>query len=107
MTEPITITVLTPTTKSDSAVTRWEKNRMWVFEDPYRVAVGRSYPESKNDICPVWGDRMPWKSVTVIVPADEEDDAAFCLACAHGSGYSNRKVLEDGRIALRSDYTAW
>ena len=97
--------VLRPT--ASTALRRWKADMSWVFKEPYRVAVGRSYPEQDNDVCPVWGDRVPWKSVTVVVPADEEGDAAYCLAMAHGGEFSRRKVLADGRVALRSDYQAW
>ena len=55
---------------------RWEADMSWVFKEPYRVAYGRKYPEQDNDVCPVWGGRMSWKSVTVVVPADEEGAAA-------------------------------
>jgi len=83
-----------------TAEERWQADMCWALKTPYRVA-------ATDDVCPVWGDRVPYKSVTVIVPADEEDDAAYCLSMAHGGGYSRRRVLDDGRVALRSDYQAW
>ena len=104
---PTTIIILTPVVPNQTAESRWKADMTWVFKAPYRVAVGRTYPEQDNDICPVWGDRLPWKSTTVIVEAAEEDDATYCLACAHGGGYERRKVLPDGRVALRSNYQAW
>lgn len=80
----------------------------WAMDEPHRVAIGRSYPEDNNDVCPVWGDRLPWKSVTVVVDAEDEADAIFCLECCHGgASVSRRKVLDDGRVALRSDYQCW
>jgi len=119
MSETLTITVLTPESPSKTAEEMWQENMTWVFEEPYLVALGRTprtrtrgnrttlVADDQGDICPVWGDRLPWKSSTVIVPPELEDAAAFCLACADGGGYSRRKVLEDGRVALRSDYQAW
>jgi hypothetical protein len=83
-----------------TAQERWQADMCWALKAPYRVAGG-------DDTCPVWGDRVPWKSVTVIVEASEEDAAAYCLSMAHGAGWSRRKVLDDGRVALRSDYAAW
>lgn len=82
----------------------WQDDMNWVMREPYRGAVGN---RDEVNRCPVWGDRLPWKSATVIVPAELEQHAAFCLACMHGGGYSRRGVLEDGRVALRSDYLAW
>jgi hypothetical protein len=83
-----------------TAEERWQADMTWALKAPYRVA-------ATDDVCPVWGDRVPYKSVTVIVEASEEDAATYCLACAHGGGYSRRLVLADGRVALRSDYQAW
>jgi hypothetical protein len=83
-----------------AARARWEKDMTWVFNEPYLVG-------QQETVCPVWGDEIPYKSVTVIVAADEEDAATYCLACAHGGDYDRRKVLDDGRIALRSNYQAW
>jgi hypothetical protein len=112
--------LLTPTPKGKpTAEERWKANMSWVFEDPYCVALGRSYPEQDNDVCPVWGDRLQWKSVTVIVPADEEGDATLCLACAHGGGHDALEYLPTGTklrdgtvitvdsVAIRSSYQAW
>ena len=98
-----------------NAVARWESDHSWVFKAPYRVAFGSTHTQNEAGewvpcagvVCPVWGDVLPYRSTTVIVDAKEEEAAAFCLACAHGGGWSRRKVLKDGRVALRSDYQAW
>jgi hypothetical protein len=90
--------ILRPTPSTAEA--RWKADMCWVFRAPYVAA-------RHDEKCPVWGDMVPYKSVTVVVPADEEDDAAYCLSMAHGGGYSRRKVLDGGRVALRSDYAAW
>lgn len=59
------------------------------------------------DVCPVWGDVLPYKSVTVI--CDEKDASAVIgwLGYVHGGEYSDAKQLPNGKIALRSDYQAW
>ena len=90
--------ILRPTTST--AEDRWRADMCWVFKAPYCVA-------ATDDVCPVWGDTLPYKSVTVAVPADEEHAAAYCLAMAHGAGWSRRKVLQDGRVSLRSNYQGW
>ena len=57
--------------------------------------------------CPIWGDKVPSKSVTVVCNVDQESDVAHWLAYVHGGGWSMRLKLDDGRIAIRSDYQAW
>ena len=141
MTQPVTVTVLTPAPAGDLAERMWRQDMTWVAKEPYCVAHGRTPltesgplapmkctiteygktrvethmvsswtkmgPDDQGDVCPVWGDIVPWKSLTVIVPPELENAATYCLACMHGAGYSRRKVLEDGRVAFRSDYAAW
>jgi hypothetical protein len=60
-----------------------------------------------TEVCPVWGDILPYKSVTVICKPEECNSVEEHLFNVHGGSYSIRKVLEDGRIAYRSDYQAW
>ena len=97
-TDTITIIVSEPTggpgRKSD-------EDPCWVFDEPYLVA-------RQRERCPVWGDEVPFKSVTVIVDADDEGDAEYSLGYVHGGDcVSRRKELKDGRVALRSDYQCW
>ncbi|MEK6829770.1 MAG: hypothetical protein AABY15_06640 [Nanoarchaeota archaeon] len=58
-------------------------------------------------VCPVWKDRLPYKSVTVI--CDEKDLGAVLqwLSYVHGGEHSNEKRLPEGKIAIRSDYQCW
>lgn len=57
------------------------------------------------EVCPIWGDTLPRKSVTVICNADQEDDVSYWLHHVHGAYcVSARLELKDGRIAMRSDY---
>lgn len=59
-------------------------------------------------ICPVWGDKVPWKSFTTIVDAADFDDAVYSCEFVHGGGSVSRtKRLPDGKVAIRSDYQAW
>ncbi len=95
------VTVIVKTVlDTKTAEERWKEDMCWVFKAPYLAG-------DSEQVCPVWGDKIPYKSATIIVPADEEDAATYCLACAHGGDYARRKVLGDGRIAIRSDYMAW
>lgn len=75
------------------------------ISDGMVVASGK-YGE--NTTCPVFGDDVPWKSVTVICKPEQESEVVYWLGYVHGGGnISNRRVLDDGRIALRSNYMAW
>lgn len=58
-----------------------------------------------DDICPVFGDEVPYKSVTVICNKDDYDEVCYWLEYVHGGDcISNEKTLPDGRIGIRSDY---
>jgi len=98
MSETITIGVLHP--KGNPGL-KSDEDPCWVFNLPHRVA-------RYQDRCPVWGDEVPYKSVTVVVGASDEEDAEYSLEYVHGGGsVSRRKELKDGRVALRSDYQCW
>lgn len=57
------------------------------------------------EVCPIWGDTLPLKSVTVICNADQESIVTHWLHHVHGAYcVSSRLELKDGRIAMRSDY---
>lgn len=58
--------------------------------------------------CPIFGDHIPWKSVTVVGPADMEHEIEYWLSFVHGAeSVSQVADLDDGRVAMRSDYMAW
>jgi len=84
-----------------------ERDDMWVWDEDggYIVACGYSaFPPT----CPVWGDEVGYKSVTVIVPPKLENDARYSLEYNHGGGsVVKRRVMPDGRVAMRSDYQCW
>ncbi len=56
-------------------------------------------------ICPVFGDRLPWKSVTVICKMEEYKEINYWLEYVHGGGAVQKtKSLPDGKLAIRSNY---
>lgn len=59
------------------------------------------------DTCPVWKDKMPYKSVTAICSEEEFDEVTFWLSYVHGGEYEKVKNLPDGKVAIRSNYQAW
>lgn len=67
------------------------------------MVVAKSY-----DTCPIFCDKVPYKSVTVVCDANQESAVRYWLSFVHGgNNISNRKVFDDGRIALRSNYMCW
>jgi hypothetical protein len=62
----------------------------------------------KKTRCPIFKDFIPYKSVTVVCKAEQEQEVIYWLEYVHGgNSVSGRKELKDGRIALRSDYQCW
>lgn len=66
-----------------------------------------------DQVCPIWGDVLPYKSVTVVVPAEHVraqrvPEVIYWLTFVHGADcVSRRWSIPDGTVAIRSDYTAW
>lgn len=59
-------------------------------------------------VCPVWKDKVPWKSFTTVVDEADLDDAIYSCEFVHGGGsVSKTKKLPGGKVAIRSDYNAW
>jgi len=73
------------------------------------------YKESKgmiiakaDDVCPIWGDVIPFKSVTVKCRPEQMEEVIYWLEYVHGGdSITKSKTLDDGTIALRSDYQCW
>jgi len=93
-----TVQVLLPQAEATGIA---EIDPMWVWGPDYLLA-------RTGDRCPVWGDEIPYKSVTVLVPAGMLSEAVFSLEYVHGGGsISRQKLMPDGMCALRSDYQCW
>ena len=61
-----------------------------------------------KDICPIFNDEVPYKSVTVVCPKSQYDEVVYWLEYVHGGDcVSITKELDDLRIAIRSDYQCW
>lgn len=59
------------------------------------------------DICPVWNDKLPYKSVTAICSSDEADEVIHWLAYVHGGEPAMVIKLSGDRVAIRSHYQCW
>ncbi len=63
---------------------------------------------TSGEVCPVWGDTVPYKSVTVICAEAQITEVSYWLEYGHGANcIVKRKILSDRRCALRSDYKCW
>jgi hypothetical protein len=61
-----------------------------------------------KDICPIWKDELPNKSVTVICTETQFNEVSSWLEYVHGAeSVTKAKTLPEGKIALRSDYKCW
>lgn len=68
------------------------------------VARGDAFIDVK---CPIFGDIVPYKSVTVVCSKEQREGVLQHLMNAHGGPHRYELELSDGRIAIRSDYQAW
>ena len=85
------------------------KEDVWgEYDDDYRMINPGMIVARSGDTCPIFGDEVPYKSVTVVCLPEQEADVTYWLEHVHGSDCLNgRANLKSGRIALRSDYMCW
>jgi len=58
--------------------------------------------------CPIFKDKVPSKSVTVVGPIERETEIIYWLEHVHGANCVVRtKELPNDKIAIRSDYQCW
>ena len=61
-----------------------------------------------NDKCPVFKDKVPYKSVTIICTEEQFDEVHYWLEYVHGADCIGKvKRLPKGKIAIRSNYMCW
>ena len=76
-------------------------------ETHQRLSPGMIVARSEQ-ICPVWKDKLPYKSVTVICKAEEVGEVIYWLGYVHGGdSVSKQRKIAGGKVALRSDYMCW
>lgn len=100
----LSVLILNPTVPEPDKDTGVKQSDVW-SDEGMRVAWGGV---NRKDTCPIWGDELPYKSVTVVCEEAQENEVVYWLEYVHGGGsVSKRKELGQGKIALRSDYLAW
>ena len=89
------------------------------FDENYKMidngmVVARGLPsgyESESDlptICPIWNEKLPYKSVTVVTDQALVDDVIYWLEYVHGGGsVSKMKKINGDKVAIRSNYMCW
>lgn len=83
----------------------WGK-REYVSKGVWKTVIKGMLVAMSGDTCPVWGDEVPHKSATFICKESQIEEVNKWIRYVQGQGYSRIKKLEDGRVALRSDYCA-
>lgn len=89
------------------------KEEVWgIVKEGTRLTVGKLVAASHSGgmlglptTCPIFGDKLPYKSVTAVCTAEEAPWVIHWLEYVNGGGCVNQaRALPDGRVALRSDY---
>jgi len=58
--------------------------------------------------CPIWGDTLPYKSLTVVCEEKDYEAVDYWLGYIHGGeNISGCEKQKDGKIAMRSNYMCW
>jgi hypothetical protein len=105
------ILVSEPTFREPKRVT---KQDVW-GPDPIFTKKGVIFPEGdgmivakSETICPIFKDKVPYKSVTVVCTREQEFDVCYWLEYVHGgNSIAKRKILPDNKVGIRSDYMCW
>ena len=59
-------------------------------------------------VCPVMGDKLPYKSVSVVCKIEQIQAVEYWLQYVHGGGCVEFvKDLHDGTALIRSNYMCW
>lgn len=105
------ITVLTPTHKKAKKLTQEDVWGKWSDHYPIKQLKKGMIVARTDQKCPVWKDKVPYKSVTVMCLLEQEGDVSYWLEFVQGGNcISKRKVTTvagQKMVALRSDYQAW
>lgn len=104
----IKITVSHPTVPESKKLTQEDVWGKWDEEAFKKLSDGMIIAKN-GQTCPIWNDRVPYKSVTVVGPAELEADIRYWLEYVHGGeSVSKRKLTQNGKmVALRSNYMCW
>lgn len=105
---PIIITISEPTKPLTKQLTEEDVWGIYDIATHTRISKGLIVA-NYGDICPVFGDKVPCKAVTVVGKMALEDEIVYWLEYVQGVGcVSKRKIdKKNGNIALRAEYQCW
>lgn len=87
-----------------------EKDDVWGAWDGTKKIKKGLIVAHTDQRCPIFGDAVPYKSVTIVFDPEKYpyDEVTYWLSYVHGGGCIDKEiVLDDGKIAIRSDYQCW
>jgi hypothetical protein len=92
----IKITVSHPTVPEAKKLTKDDVWGKWDEVANKKIDNGMlvAYGCGEHASCPIWGDIIPYKSVTVVGPIEQEQEIRYWLEYVHGGGsVAARKVI--------------
>lgn len=107
--EPIStkIIIKSPNGEPPENLTKEDVWGVFDMEKMERTSEGMIVARHK-DICPIFKDEVPYKSVTVVCPKKRYDEVVYWLEYVHGADCVTMiEELDDLRIAIRSEYQCW
>lgn len=103
----LTIYVSKPNSTSDGSLTQEDVWGSWDIKTGNRLSQGMIIAKY-NDKCPIWGDTIPYKSVTVKCKKEQENEVTYWLDFVYGcDSVKRRKEIDNDTIALRAEYQCW
>ena len=61
-----------------------------------------------KSVCPIWKDKLPYKSVTIVCDESQADEVMYWLHYVHGGDcIVGDTKLPGGKMAIRSQYMCW
>jgi hypothetical protein len=103
------MTVIITTSYSNNPGTKLTKDDVWgKYNHETHTLETQGLIVARGGICPIFGDEIPYKSVTVVCTEEQLNDVEYWLDYVHGAN-SLEKIaeLENGELAIRSNYMAW
>lgn len=105
---PFKVSVSEPAFPESTELTKEDVWGKYDLDTGTRIHKGMIVARSK-EVCPHFGDTVPYKSVTVVCDAPQEAAVSYWLDYVQGgNSISDRKELLEGKqVALRADYQCW
>ena len=101
------VTVNDPTHPGAKELTKEDVWGKWT--EDYQTKIHSGMVVAKADAkCPIWGDTIPYKSVTVVCAHAIIEEVSYWLEYVHGGdSISQVKRLPNDEVAIRSNYMCW